>query len=295
MEKEKYIDSEVKIHPAFIKFVLARPWLHNVDAYQRIRSYEKAQRMKCLFENENGSWFQTKEKLYKDIRSNLAGLPSDLSDDDITIILKDPLFDDTNNTISVFMAAERIVPSILDYDKYNTRNINDVRELVIRDIFFSLNGEDKDYKSEFCLMMEEEYKNAFDFPVKRQVEKEPITAKTTLDILNDYERLYLSDGVAPSFTDGVAYRGENPPAPFVIAYGDRWKMDGEKEVPEDCWELLKTVDFRPEVLHIIKFDTDKEVLKKWFALNGDTKKYTYFLHKGDCWFKLSPIDNKFNF
>ena len=75
----------------------------------------------------------------------------------------------------------------------------------------------------------------------------------------------------------------------------RWKMDGEEEVPEDCWELLKTVDFKPNVLHIIKFDTDKEVLKKWFALNGDTKKYTYFLHKGDCWFKLSPIDNKFDF
>ena len=196
MEKEKYIDSEVKIHPSFIKFVLARPWLHNVDAYQRIRSYEKAQRMKCLFENENGSWFQTKEKLYKDIRSNLAGLPSDLTDDDITIILKEPLFDDTNNTISVFMAAERIVPSILDYDKYNTRKISDVRELVIRDIFFSLNGEDKDYKSDFCLMMEEEYKNAFDLTVKRQVEKETITLKSTLEILNDYERLYITNGAA---------------------------------------------------------------------------------------------------
>ena len=61
MEKEKYIDSEVRIHPAFIKFVLARPWLHNVNTYQRIRSYEKEQRMKCLFENDNGSWFQTIE------------------------------------------------------------------------------------------------------------------------------------------------------------------------------------------------------------------------------------------
>ena len=232
MEKEKYIDSEVKIHPAFIKFVLARPWLHNVDAYQRIRSYEKAQRMKCLFENENGSWFQTKEKLYKDIRTNLAGLPSDLTDDDITIILKDPLFDDTNNTISVFMAAERIVPSILDYDKYNTRNINTVRELVIKDIFLSLNGEDKDYKSEFCLMMEKKYKNVFDFADtdKCQVEKEPITVGSAIDILNEYVSDASSEGVAPSFTDGVAYRGENPPSPFVIAYGDRWKMDGEEEV-----------------------------------------------------------------
>ena len=219
MEKENYTDSEVKIHPAFIKFVLTRPWLHNVDAYQRIRVYEKAQRMKCLFENENGSWFQTKEKLYKDIRNNLAGVPSDLTDDDITIILKDPLFDDTNNTISVFMAAERIVPCILDYDKYNTRNISDVRELVIRDIFLSLNGEDKDWKSEFCLMMEKEYNNAFGFSDKCQVEKETVTAKTTLDILNDYERLYLSDGVAPSFIDGIEYRGDNPPEPFVIADG----------------------------------------------------------------------------
>ena len=297
MEKEKYTDREVKIHPSFIKFVLARPWLHNVNTYQHIRSYEKAQRMKCLFENENGSWFQTKEKLYKDIRTNLAGVPSDLTDDDITIILKDPLFDDTNNTISVFMAAERIVPSILDYDKYNTRNINAVRELVIKDIFLSLNGEDKDYKSEFCLMMEKKYKNAFDFAEtdKCQVEKEPITVGSAIDILNEYVSDASSEGVAPSFTDGVAYRGENPPSPFVIAYGDRWKMDGEEEVPEECWELLKTVDFKPNVLHIIKFDTDKEVLKKWFALNGDTKKYTYFLHKDDYWFKLSPIDNKFDF
>ena len=101
--------------------------------------------------------------------------------------------------------------------------------------------------------------------------------------------------MAPSFIDAIEYRGENPPAPFVIAYGDRWKMVGEDEVPEDCWELLKTVDFKTNVLHIIKFDTDKEVLKKWFALNGDTKKYTYFLHKDDLWFKLYPIDNKFDF
>ena len=104
-----------------------------------------------------------------------------------------------------------------------------------------------------------------------------------------------SEGVVPSFTDGAAYRGENPPSPFVIAYGERWKMDGEDEIPEGCWKLLKTVDFRPTVLHTIKFDEDKEVLKKWFALNGDTKNYTYFLHKDDLWFKLSPINNKFDF
>ena len=104
-----------------------------------------------------------------------------------------------------------------------------------------------------------------------------------------------SEGVAPLFVDGVAYRGENPPSPFVIAYGDRWKMDGEEEIPEGCWELLRSVDFRPTVLHTIEFDEDKEVLMKWFALNGDTKKYTYFLHKDDLWFKLSPINNKFDF
>ena len=111
-------------------------------------------------------------------------------------------------------------------------------------------------------------------------EKESILSKSAFDILNDYVSDASSEGVAPSFVDGVAYRGENPPSPFVIAYGDRWKMDGEDEVPEGCWELLETVNFRPNVLHIIKFDTDKEVLKKWFALNGE-KNHTYFLHKDD--------------
>ena len=101
--------------------------------------------------------------------------------------------------------------------------------------------------------------------------------------------------MAPSFIDAIEYRGKNPPAPFVIAYGDRWEMDGEEEVPDGCWELWGTLPFRPNVLHIIEFDEDKEVLKKWFALNGDTKKYTYFIHKDDLWFKLSPIDNKFDF
>ena len=126
-------------------------------------------------------------------------------------------------------------------------------------------------------------------------EKETILSKSAFDILNDYVSDASSERVAPSFVDGVVYRGENPPSPFVIAYGDRWKMDGEEEVPEGCWELLKTVDFKPNVLHIIEFDEDKEVLKKWFALNGDTKNYTYFLHKDDLWFKLSPINNKFDF
>ena len=295
MEKEKYIDSEVRIHPAFIKFVLARPWMHNVNTYQHIRSYEKEQRMKCLFENDNGSWFQTIEKLYKDIRTNFADLPSDLTDEDITIILKDPLFADANNTASVFMAADHIVPSLLDYDKYNTRNISDVRELVIRDIFLSLNGEDKDYKSDFCLMMENEYKNAFGFYAKCQDEKEPISEEYVLDILNDYKSDKSSKGKAPSFANVVEYRGENPPYPFVISYGDRWKMDDEDRVPEGCWELLETVNFRPNVLHMIKFDKDKEVLMKWFALNGATKNHTYFIHKDDYWFKLSSIDDKFDF
>lgn len=126
-------------------------------------------------------------------------------------------------------------------------------------------------------------------------EKELILSNSAFDILNDYISDASSERVAPSFVDGVAYRGETPPSPFVIAYGDRWKMDGENEVLDGCWELLKTVDFKPNVLHIIKFDKDKEVLKKWFALNGDTKNYTYFLHKDDLWFKLSPINNKFDF
>lgn len=126
-------------------------------------------------------------------------------------------------------------------------------------------------------------------------EKELILSNSAFDILNDYVSDASSERVAPSFVDGVAYRGENPPPPFVIAYSDRWKMDGEEEIPEGCWELLRSVDFKPNVLHIIEFNEDKEVLKKWFALNGDTKNYTYFLHKDDLWFKLSPINNKFDF
>ena len=43
----------------------------------------------------------------------------------------------------------------MDYDKYESRNASEVREMVIKEIFLSLNGSDKDYKSEFCLQMEE--------------------------------------------------------------------------------------------------------------------------------------------
>ena len=35
------IDNEVMIHPAFIRFVLTRPWMQDVDYYKTIRSYEK--------------------------------------------------------------------------------------------------------------------------------------------------------------------------------------------------------------------------------------------------------------
>lgn len=152
------IDNEVRIHPAFIRFVLNRPWLRNANSYKDIRSYEKKQRMKWLFENDKDSWYQTLGKLYKDIRCDISNIPSRLSDDDITIILKEPLFEDTNNTVSVFAAAERIVPSILDYEKFDVNDINSIRETVIKDIFLSLNGSDKDWQSEFCLQMEEKYK-----------------------------------------------------------------------------------------------------------------------------------------
>lgn len=159
-EVKTNIDSEVRIHPAFIRFVLNRPWLRNDDSYKDIRSYEKKQMMKWLFENENNkdSWYQTIGKLYRDIRRDISNIPSKLSDDDITIILKEPLFEDTNNTVSVFSAADRIVPSILDYEKFDMNDINSIRETVIKDIFLSLNGSDKDLKSEFCLQMEEKYK-----------------------------------------------------------------------------------------------------------------------------------------
>ena len=152
------IDNDVMIHPAFIRFVLARPWMRNVDHYKTIRAYEKKARMKWLFGNDKCSWEQTVGKLYKGIRSDISHLPDGLSDDDITIILKEPLFGDVNNSESVFSAAERIVPSILDYEKYDMDDINSVREIVIKEIFLSLNGSDKDWKSEFCLQMEEKYK-----------------------------------------------------------------------------------------------------------------------------------------
>ena len=151
------IDSEVKIHPAFIRFVLNRPWLRNANSYKDIRSYEKKARMRWLFDNNKDSWYQTVGKLYKGIRSDII-IPHGLSDDDITIILKEPLFEDTNNTVSVFAAAERIVPSILDYEKFDMNDINSIRETVIKEVFLSLNGSDKDLKSEFCLQMEEKYK-----------------------------------------------------------------------------------------------------------------------------------------
>ena len=152
------IDNEVIIHPAFIRFVLTRPWMRDADYYKAIRSYEKKGRMKWLFGNEKCSWEQTVGKLYKGIRSDISHIPCGLSDDDITIILKEPLFEDTNNTTSVFSAAERIVPSILDYEKYDMDDINSIRESVIKEIFHSLNGSYRNWKSEFCLQMEEKYK-----------------------------------------------------------------------------------------------------------------------------------------
>ena len=152
------IDNDVMIHPAFIRFVLSRPWMRNVDYYKTIRAYEKKARMKWLFGNDKCSWEQTVGKLYKGIRSDISHLPDGLSDDDITIILKEPLFEDTNNTTSVFSAAERIVPSILDYEKYDMDDINSIRESVIKEIFHSLNGSYRNWKSEFCLQMEEKYK-----------------------------------------------------------------------------------------------------------------------------------------
>lgn len=152
------IDNEVMIHPAFIRFVLSRPWMRDADYYKAIRSYEKKGRMKWLFGNEKCSWEQTVGKLYKGIRSDISHIPCGLSDDDITIILKEPLFEDTNNTTSVFSAAERIIPSILDYEKYDMDDINSIRESVIKEIFHSLNGSYRNWKSEFCLQMEEKYK-----------------------------------------------------------------------------------------------------------------------------------------
>ena len=163
MEQENYtnIDNEVRIQPAFIRFVLTRSLMRDVSYYKAIRAYEKRERMNLLFENDNGSWRKTIKKLYKGLRdrSNAIQLPYGLTDYDITVILKETLFADTNNSVSVFEAADRIVPSIMDYDKYETDNVSDVREMVIKEIFLSLNGADKDWKSEFCLMMEEKYKS----------------------------------------------------------------------------------------------------------------------------------------
>ena len=162
METENYtnIDNEVRIHPAFIRFVLSRSWMRDVSYYKAIRAYEKRERMNLLFENDNSSWRQTIKKLYKGLRdrTNAIQIPYGLTDYDITVILKEPLFADSKNVKSVFAAADRIVPSVMDYDKYETDNVSDVREIVIREIFLSLNGADKDWKSEFCLMMEEKYK-----------------------------------------------------------------------------------------------------------------------------------------
>ena len=68
------------------------------------------------------------------------------------------MFEDTNNSVSVFAAAERIIPSMLDYEKFDMDDINSIRESVIKEIFYSLNGSYRNWKSEFCLQMEEKYK-----------------------------------------------------------------------------------------------------------------------------------------
>ena len=39
-EVKTNIDNEVIIHPAFIRFVLTRPWMRDVDYYKGIRAYE---------------------------------------------------------------------------------------------------------------------------------------------------------------------------------------------------------------------------------------------------------------
>ena len=91
------IDSEAKIHPAFIRFMLTHPWMQKTK-------------------------YISKRSLIWEA------------------------------------AAERIVPSILDYEKFDISDINSVHEIVIKEIFLSLNGSDKDWKSEFCLQMEEKYK-----------------------------------------------------------------------------------------------------------------------------------------
>ena len=45
-EVKTNIDNEVMIHPAFIRFVLSRPWMRGVEYYKDIRLYEKKARMK---------------------------------------------------------------------------------------------------------------------------------------------------------------------------------------------------------------------------------------------------------
>ena len=75
-EVKSNIDNEVIIHPAFIRFVLARPWMRDADYYKNIRSYEKKARMKWLFGNEKCSWEQTVGKLYKGIRSDISHFPN---------------------------------------------------------------------------------------------------------------------------------------------------------------------------------------------------------------------------
>ena len=132
MEQENYtnIDNEVRIHPAFIRFVLARPWMRHTCYCKNIRAYEKRERMNLLFENDNGSCRQTIKKLYKGLRDrrNDIQIPYGLTDYDITVILKEPLFGDVKNSESVFAAAERIIPSILDYEKYD---MDDIKEMVL--------------------------------------------------------------------------------------------------------------------------------------------------------------------
>ena len=44
-EVKSNIDNEVIIHPAFIRFVLSRPWMRDADYYKGIRAYEKKGRM----------------------------------------------------------------------------------------------------------------------------------------------------------------------------------------------------------------------------------------------------------
>ena len=68
-EVKTNIDNEVRIHPAFIRFVLNRPWLRNANSYKDIRSYEKKQRMKWLFENDKDSLYCNRlQIIFKNIK-----------------------------------------------------------------------------------------------------------------------------------------------------------------------------------------------------------------------------------